>query len=83
MKKKMEQFKNLSFDEAMNLLESKIALLEKEENTDNQKLYEEAITLKEYCAELLKKEKNDIIKIAKENNIPLSEIGLNEENEEK
>lgn len=78
----MEQFKNLSFDEAMSLLESKIALLEKEENADNQKLYEEAIALKEQCARLLKKEKDDIIKIAKENNIPLSEIGLNEENDE-
>lgn len=77
----MTDIKNLSFDDAMTQLEEKIALLEKEENSDNQKLYEEAVALKEYCAELLKKEKEEIKKIAKENNIPLSEIGLTDEEE--
>lgn len=77
----MTDIKNLSFDDAMTQLEEKIALLEKEENSDNQKLYEEAVVLKEYCAELLKKEKEEIKKIAKENNIPLSEIGLTDEEE--
>lgn len=77
----MTDIKNLSFDDAMTQLEEKIALLEKEENSDNQKLYEEAVALKEYCAELLKKEKEEIKKIARENNIPLSEIGLTDEEE--
>ena len=74
-------FTNLSFDEAMNQLEKKIQELEKSENTDNQKLYEEALALKDYCADLLKKEKEDIIKVAKENNISLKEIGLDENGE--
>lgn len=84
----MEKFKDLTFDEAMAQLEEKISLLEKEENADNQQLYNEAIELKEYCADLLKKEKEEIKRIAAENNISLSEIGLDddedeEENEEK
>lgn len=74
-------FKSLSFDEAMNQLEAKITELEKPENEDNQKLFDEAMALKDYCAELLKKEKENIIKIAKENNIPLEEIGLDENGE--
>ena len=78
--KKMD-FKNLSFDEAMNQLEAKIAELEKPENNNNQKLFSEAMALKDYCAELLKKEKEDIIKIARDNNIPLEEIGLDENGE--
>ena len=72
------EFENLSFDEAMDLLEKKIQELEKPENNDNQKLFDEAMALKDYCGTLLKKEKEDIIKIAKENNIPLEEIGLDE-----
>lgn len=75
------EFKNLSFDEAMDQLEAKITELEKPENENNQKLFDEAMALKDYCAELLKKEKEDIIKIAKENNIPLEEIGLDENGE--
>lgn len=72
------EFENLSFDEAMDLLEKKIQELEKPENNNNQKLFDEATALKDYCGTLLKKEKEDIIKIAKENNIPLEEIGLDE-----
>ena len=75
------EFKNLSFDEAMDQLEAKITELEKPENENNQTLFDEAMALKDYCAELLKKEKEDIIKIAKENNIPLEEIGLDENGE--
>ena len=75
------EFKNLSFDEAMDQLEAKITELEKPENENNQKLFDEAMALKDYCAELLKIEKEDIIKIAKENNIPLEEIGLDENGE--
>ena len=78
----MKDVKELSFDEAMTQLEEKISLLEKEENTDNQALYEEAVALKEHCAELLKKEKEEIKRIAKENNIPLSEIGMTDEDED-
>lgn len=79
--KNIMEFKNLSFDEAMEQLEAKITELEKPENENNQKLFDEAMALKDYCAELLKKEKEDIIKIAKENNIPLEEIGLDENGE--
>ncbi len=78
----MKEIKDLTFDEAMAQLEEKISLLEKEENADNQELYDEAVALKEYCADLLKKEKEEIKRIAKENNIPLSEIGLTEDDEE-
>ena len=74
-------FTSLSFDEAMDQLEAKITELEKPENEDNEKLFDEAMALKDYCAELLKKEKENIIKIAKENNIPLEEIGLDENGE--
>lgn len=74
-------FEGLTFDEAMEQLEKKIDKLEKDDGATNQELYEEAVALKEYCAGLLKKEKEEIIKIAKENNIALSDIGLNENEE--
>lgn len=83
IKTKMKEIKDLTFDEAMSQLEEKIALLEKEENANNQELYDEAVALKEYCADLLKKEKEEIKRIARENNIPLSEIGLTEDDEDK
>lgn len=72
----------LTFDEAMKQLEIRIEQLEKSDSTDNHKTYEEAIELKEYCSELLKREKEEIIKVAKENNIALSDIGLEEESTE-
>ena len=78
----MAEIRNLTFDEAMAQLEEKIALLEKEENADNQELYDEAVALKDYCADLLKKEKEEIKRIARENNIPLSEIGLTEDDDD-
>jgi len=78
----MNEIKGLTFDEAMAQLEEKIALLEKEENANNQELYEQAVALKEYCADLLKKEKEEIKRIAKENDISLSEIGLTDDDED-
>lgn len=75
----MKKLSEMTFDEAMDLLEKKIALLEKEENADNEKLYKEAVALKDYCSKLLAKEREEIKKMAKENNIPLEEIGLSED----
>ena len=78
----MEKYEGMSFDEAMKLFEEKISLLEKnEDGQDVGKIYQEAVKLRDYCAKLLSDEREEIKKIAKENNIPLSEIGL-EENED-
>lgn len=76
----MEKYEGMSFEEAMKLLEEKIALLEKEEESEEDltDIYKEAVNLKSYCAQLLSNEREEIRKIAKENNIPLSEIGLEE-----
>lgn len=76
----MEKYEGMSFEEAMKLLEEKIALLEKEEESEEDltDIYKEAVNLKNYCAQLLSNEREEIRKIAKENNIPLSEIGLEE-----
>ncbi len=83
----MEKYEGMSFDEAMKLFEEKISLLEKDEDgQDVGKIYQEAVELRDYCAKLLSEEREEIKRIAKENNIPLSEIGLEEsedENEEK
>lgn len=76
---------NLSFDEAASKLES--ILNELEGDTSNLKPEEieaklaEAEKLRDYCKELLKKEKEDIIRTAKENNIPLEEIGITEDDD--
>ena len=78
----MEKYEGMSFDEAMKLFEEKISLLEKDEDgQDVEKIYQEAVELRDYCAKLLSDERDEIKRIAKENNIPLSEIGL-EENED-
>lgn len=77
----MEKFEGMSFEEAMKLLEEKIAILEAEDDNDESDtiaVYEDAVLLKDYCAQLLAKEREEIKRIAKENNIPLSEIGLEE-----
>ena len=83
----MEKYEGMSFEEAMKLFEEKISLLEKDEDgQDVGKIYQEAVELRDYCAKLLSDEREEIKRIAKENNIPLSEIGLEEsedENEEK
>ena len=52
-----------------------------EDGQDVGKIYQEAVELRDYCAKLLSDEREEIKRIAKENNIPLSEIGL-EENED-
>ena len=77
----MEKYEGMSFEEAMKLLEEKIALLEKEDESEEDLtgVYEEAVNLKNYCAQLLSNEREEIRRIAKENNIPLSEIGLEDE----
>lgn len=76
----MEKYDGISFDEAMKLLEEKISLLEKDDESEKSiKTYEEAIALKNYCAKLLADEREEIERVAKENNIPLSEIGLTED----
>lgn len=79
----MEKYKGMSFDEAMKLFEEKISLLEKDEDgQDVGKIYQEAVELRDYCAKLLSDEREEIKRIAKENNIPLSEIGLEESEDE-
>ncbi len=77
---------NMNFDEAASKLES--ILDELEGDTGNLKPEEieakvkEAEKLRDYCKELLKKEKEEIIKTAKENNIPLEEIGITEDDDD-
>lgn len=71
--------KSLSYDHAMSALERAISLLENPQHSNNEALYEKAIIIKAYCQELLLKEKSEIMRIARENNIPLSEIGLVED----
>lgn len=78
----MEKYEGLSFDEAMKLLEEKISYLESDDQENEEelaKVYDEAVLLKNYCAKLLASERAEIKRIAKENNIPLSEIGLEDE----
>lgn len=72
---------NLDFDTAINNLETILDRLENDENLnaeEAQKLYEEAENLKNHCKSLLEKEKLEIIKIAKENDIPLSELDFDD-----
>ena len=76
-----EEIKHLTYDQAMTNLEEAISQLETmplHDSTEGE-LYEYAINLREYCNTLLKNEKESIIRIARENNIPLSEIGLSDE----
>ncbi len=76
----------MSFDEAMSKLEDILDDLEansdKMDPDEVEKKIEEAEKLKSYCSELLKKEKRELIKTAKDNNIPLEEIGISEDEEE-
>ncbi|GMO64951.1 MAG: hypothetical protein Ta2D_11600 [Rickettsiales bacterium] len=76
----IENIEKLDFDVAIKLLESKLDELEKVEDMEaNVGLYEDAVALKQHCEKLLAEEKENIKKIAKENNIPLSLIGIDEE----
>jgi len=72
-------FDGMSFDDAMDLLEKKISQLEKDDGAGNQALYDEAMMLKDYCSKLLEAEKKDIINMAKNNNISLSSLGMDED----
>lgn len=71
-----------NFDESMDKLQA--ILDDLEANSDNmtpeeiENKLKEAEELKEICKRLLKEEKEDIIRTAKENNIPLEELGLTE-----
>ena len=71
---------NLTFDEAMSKLESILNELEsKGESLSTEEIeakISEAEKLRDHCKELLKKEKEEIIRTAKENNIPLEDIGI-------
>ncbi|MBO4956395.1 MAG: hypothetical protein J6C50_00975 [Rickettsiales bacterium] len=79
----MEQ---MNFDEAMSKLEGILDNLEANGEQMNPEEVEakiaEAEQLRDYCKALLKKEREDLIKTAKENNIPLEELGLSEDEEE-
>ena len=74
---------NLNFDEAATKLEGILDELEGDTSKFTQEEIEEKVkeaeNLRNHCKELLKKEKEEIIKTAKENNIPLEEIGISEE----
>ena len=68
----MEKYEGMSFEEAMKLLEEKIALLEKEDETDKDltDIYEEAVNLKNYCAQLLSNERR-LFSMDKEGLVPI------------
>ncbi|MDR1494728.1 MAG: hypothetical protein LBI29_01675 [Rickettsiales bacterium] len=77
----------MDFNEASSKLESILDELEGDDAAnfspeEIDKKLKEAEALRDYCRKLLKKEKADIIKTAKENDIPLEEIGLTEDDDE-
>lgn len=76
---------NLDFDTAIKKLETILDTLENNENLtpeEQQKLYSEAEELKNHCRYLLDKEKEEIFRVAKENNISLDELDLDNEDDE-
>ena len=82
----MSDITNLTFEEAMARLEELLNELENKGDSLSSEEIEakisEAEALRDHCKELLKKEKAEIIKTAKENNIPLKDIGLSEEDDD-
>lgn len=73
---------NLDFDTAIKKLETILDTLENNENLtpeEQQKLYSEAEELKNHCRYLLDKEKEEIFRVAKENNISLDELDLDDD----
>ena len=82
----MSDITNLTFEEAMKKLEDLLNVLENKGDSLSSEEIEakisEAEALRDHCKELLKKEKAEIIKTAKENNIPLKDIGLSEEDDD-
>lgn len=76
---------NMTFDDAIAKLEGILDKLENEHNLsfeEQQKLYQEAEELKNHCRALLDKEKEEIFRIAKENNISLDDLNLDEDYED-
>lgn len=71
---------NLTFDESMGKLESILDELESKSDSLTPEEIEAKITeaekLRDHCKDLLKKEKEEIIKTARDNNIPLEDIGI-------
>ncbi|MDR1499320.1 MAG: hypothetical protein LBS34_03465 [Rickettsiales bacterium] len=84
----MQEAKNLTFDDALSRLESLLDTIEegakdgKISEAEIDSKIEEAEKLRDYCKDLLRKEKEDIIRVAKENNIPLEEIGISEDDDD-
>ncbi|MDR2760793.1 MAG: exodeoxyribonuclease VII small subunit [Rickettsiales bacterium] len=74
---------NLTFDEAIERLEVILSKLEKNgpsmSTEEVEKDLDEADRLKNHCKKLLEKEREEIIRTAKDNNIPLEEIGFSED----
>jgi exonuclease VII small subunit len=80
-----KNIEEMTFDEAIDELENILSELQdigKEDSAlsteEIDKKLDRAEQLKEHCKQLLEKEREDIIRTAKENNIPLEEIGLDE-----
>jgi exonuclease VII small subunit len=83
----VKNIEGMSFDEAIDELENILSELQNSADGSGKALPNEEIEeklaraeqLKNYCKKLLEREREDIIKTAKENNIPLEEIGLDED----
>ena len=72
------EIEKLSFDDAMMLLEEAISNLENDKFNDPY-YFEYAQKLKSHCSTYLAREKANIKRIAQDNNIPLSQIGLGDD----
>jgi exonuclease VII small subunit len=87
MKNMVKNIEGMSFDEAIDELENILSELQNStdgsgkavSNEEAEEKLARAEQLKDYCKKLLEKEREDIIRTAKENNIPLEEIGLDED----
>lgn len=72
---------SMDFDTAIARLEKILDSLENDADLspeEQQQMYKEAEDLKNHCKKLLDKEKEEIFKIAKENNISLDELNLDD-----
>ena len=69
---------SLTYEQAMCALEKIICLLMNPRHENNNDLYEKAESIKAHGKKLLAKERSEIIRIARANNIPLSQIGIEE-----
>ena len=79
---KIEDIEKLSFDEAITKLEADLDFLEKsqknQEDPSDSEVFDEALKLKEHCEKLLRKEREEIERVAKENNISLEDLHLDD-----